>query len=278
MTELAKRSLVALFGIPILLFVIYMGGIVFSIALTIISSMALWEFYKMAEKKNAFPYKKWGIVVNILIFFFCYYFYNNFINFDYNLFIGSILFLLILFILQLFNNKNNSILNLSTTIFGIVYISLFLFCLFIIREYKYFFINSLYFNSQQLVFTIIISIWICDTAAYLIGSRFGKHKLMPSISPKKSIEGALAGFFGALLTVMTIHHFTLNFNLIHSIAIGSIIGIFGQIGDLFESQLKRDAGVKDSSDILPGHGGFLDRFDSILFVSPILLLYLMVFN
>jgi phosphatidate cytidylyltransferase len=118
-------------------------------------------------------------------------------------------------------------------------------------------------------------IWVCDSAAYYIGSAFGKHKLFPRVSPNKSWEGAIAGFIFAVVTAVAAKYLLLDYlRTDQAVILGIIVGIFGQLGDLFESLLKRDAGVKDSSNLIPGHGGVLDRFDSLLVVSPLVYLYL----
>jgi len=128
-----------------------------------------------------------------------------------------------------------------------------------------------------LIITMLGSIWVCDSAAYFIGRAIGKHKLFERISPKKTIEGAIAGFVFAILAFVGLGElFLAEIPVVHFIVGGSIVGVLGQYGDLAESMLKRDAGVKDSSNLLPGHGGALDRFDSILFVSPSYFIYLSI--
>ncbi|MBK7257385.1 MAG: phosphatidate cytidylyltransferase [Ignavibacteriae bacterium] len=125
------------------------------------------------------------------------------------------------------------------------------------------------------VLTIFAAIWVCDSAAYFAGRAFGKHKLFERVSPKKTWEGAIAGFLGAIAAFLIMQALVLPYlTVTQALVCGMIVGIFGQLGDLVESLLKRDAGVKDSSSLIPGHGGVLDRFDSILFVSPLLFLYL----
>ena len=130
-----------------------------------------------------------------------------------------------------------------------------------------------------LVISILATIWICDSAAYFAGISFGKHKLFPRVSPKKSWEGAIFGFIFAILTMILAHFLVLDFlSFNEAIILGIIIGIVGQIGDLIESLIKRDAQVKDSSSLIPGHGGVLDRFDSLLYSAPVILLYLRFFT
>jgi phosphatidate cytidylyltransferase len=111
-----------------------------------------------------------------------------------------------------------------------------------------------------------------------LGTAFGKHKLFPRVSPKKSWEGAISGFVFAILTMIAARAIILDFfSLWDVIIIGIIVGTIGQMGDLVESLMKRDAGVKDSSSIIPGHGGIFDRFDSLLLSAPFIYLYLFYF-
>jgi phosphatidate cytidylyltransferase len=125
------------------------------------------------------------------------------------------------------------------------------------------------------IISVLATIWICDTAAYHIGSIAGKHKLFPRVSPNKSWEGAIAGFIAAIASAVAAKYLVLGYLPISgAVIIGVIVGVIGQLGDLAESLLKRDAGVKDSSTLLPGHGGIFDRFDSLLLVAPCVYLYI----
>ncbi|HRP01869.1 MAG TPA: phosphatidate cytidylyltransferase [Candidatus Kapabacteria bacterium] len=277
MKDLGKRVAVALIGIPLLLYVIYSGSIPFFIAIIIISTISLWEFYEIARNKGTQPLTILGLLVNIISLTLLYLHSINFNITQYYL-ITFLLFIICAFLFQLFRKENNSISNISITIGGLIYINLMFASLYMLREFHLFFGKVIEFNPMLLVYSFIISIWVCDSAAYFVGSKFGKNKLMPSISPKKSWEGAVAGFIGSVLSMLIFNLITNNFSIIHSLVIGVLVGTAGQIGDLSESQIKRDANVKDSSNILPGHGGFLDRFDSIMFVSPIILLYLLILS
>lgn len=146
------------------------------------------------------------------------------------------------------------------------------------------FIFMLLIANYQNVFTPLlllgafILIWVNDSAAYVVGKNFGKQKLFPSISPKKTVEGFLGGLFFACLSSYLIATYTetLNFTLWLTLAI--IVSVFGTIGDLIESKFKRQAGVKDSGTIMPGHGGLLDRLDSIIFAAPFIYLFLRISN
>jgi phosphatidate cytidylyltransferase len=129
-------------------------------------------------------------------------------------------------------------------------------------------------EGSKLVYFLLLVVWLGDSGAYYVGKTFGKHKLSPRISPKKTIEGLMGGVAASVITALVIHFtFFPEFPLLHAIIAGVILSISGVIGDLAESMWKRSADVKDSGTLLPGHGGFLDRFDSILFTAPILYSY-----
>ena len=129
-------------------------------------------------------------------------------------------------------------------------------------------------EGWKLVFFLLLVVWLGDSGAYYVGKKFGKHKLSPRISPKKTIEGLAGGMATSIIAAIVIHFtFFPNFPLHHAIIAGVLLSFAGVVGDLAESMWKRSADVKDSGTLLPGHGGFLDRFDSILFTAPILYCY-----
>lgn len=125
-----------------------------------------------------------------------------------------------------------------------------------------------------LIVPFFIMIWANDTGAYLVGRAIGKNKLAPKVSPKKTIEGLIGGIFFCIATALITSYFLPNLSIANAIGIALVVGIFSNIGDLFESALKRIAGVKDSGTLFPGHGGFLDRFDSVIFAAPATLIYI----
>ena len=129
-------------------------------------------------------------------------------------------------------------------------------------------------TGPKLVFFLVLVVWLGDAGAYYVGKRFGKHPLSPRISPKKTIEGLFGGIAVSVLTAVIVHFtFFQAFPLIHAIIAGIILSIAGVIGDLAESMWKRSAAVKDSGTLFPGHGGLLDRFDSVFYTAPILYVY-----
>ncbi len=132
--------------------------------------------------------------------------------------------------------------------------------------------------NEKILISILILIWTNDTFAYLVGKNFGKNKLFPSISPKKTIEGFAGGMFFTIISSLLLSKFYTESNLTIWIVIAVIISIFSTLGDLIQSKFKRVAGIKDSGKIMPGHGGILDRLDSIIFVIPFINLYFLILH
>jgi phosphatidate cytidylyltransferase len=268
-STLGKRVLVSVFGIPVVLGSMYYGRIALPLLASVIEIMALWELYKIAEKKGFFPVS-WPAFAMILALNADLYFRQA--RDCFWILCG---FFLISLLLELFHNKPNTTANISVTVFGAFYVSLFSFFI-LIREMPRF-SGSRYSVGGWMVLLVFITMWVCDTAAYFVGSSFGRTKLFPRVSPKKTWEGAVAGFITAVILSLIIRKFALpEIGTADAIFIGTIVGIIGQTSDLVESLFKRDAGVKDSSSLLPGHGGMLDRFDSPLLVGPIVYAYLVL--
>jgi phosphatidate cytidylyltransferase len=264
----ATRILVSAVAIPLILLVSYLGGIFFLVFVAAIGIISYYEFSGLVVKKSVYTYLPLGILSTILLIVNSYY---RFVSFELLLISIVIVFVLI----ELFRNKDSAILNLGASFLGVLYIGLFSGTIISVREY----FPENYIFGGYLIISLFITIWICDSAAFFLGTAFGKHKLFPRVSPKKSWEGAIAGFIFAVLTMITLKYILLSsFSLIDSIVIGTIIGSIGQIGDLVESLIKRDAGVKDSSNLIPGHGGIFDRFDSLMLSSPAIFLYLSFFK
>lgn len=305
-SSLPTRIAVAAVAIPAIVWAAMEGGYVFFLLIAIISGISLYEFYTLAEKKGAFPLKGLGLTVGFIVN--GAFLYNRmqvevFSYFEERgvplsmfsqlqfLLVVLLVFLLLVLLLELFRSKGSPTLNAGTTVLGVAVISLFFGTLISIRElfpygfpvHKFF--NTGFANEEQLatitrwggytVIALLASIWICDTAAYFGGLTLGRHKLFERVSPKKTWEGAVFGFAGAVITMLVARSLVLGFlRFQDALVLGGIVGIFGQLGDLVESRFKRDAGVKDSSAIIPGHGGVYDRFDSLVFVSPIVYLYI----
>lgn len=270
MTNRTIRIIVSLLAIPILLLLSWFGKLPFFILILFISLLAFKEYSDILKHNNVFVNSFIGYISIISIFINTYF---KATEFEFILLIIISMLLLI----ELFRNHGSAINNIAGTILGILFIGFFSLQIINIRD---FFSDNILLYSQggYLIISILISIWMCDSAAYFLGTAFGKHRLFLRVSPKKSWEGAIAGFSFAIISMMASKILFLDFfDWNDVIAIGVIIGLFGQIGDLIESLFKRDAGVKDSSKLIPGHGGIFDRFDSLIFSAPLIYLYLKIF-
>ncbi len=266
--QLGRRISVALVGGPIVLLAAWYGGVFFWGAALVITMTSAFEFVKILQKKIEIPSHFLTLVAVVVLFAGVYW--------------GSLEFLLtfltayilVLFITELFRDANNVIMNASTALLTFFYVGVLGVFMVAIRELPTI-ANIDYQAGGVWILTIFLATWICDSAAYFVGSRFGKRKLSPNISPNKTIEGAVGGLFGSLLTTVGVRYlFPEHLGWEQAITLGIIIGLLGQMSDLLESLFKRDAGVKDASAILPGHGGVLDRFDSELLVAPVIYFYL----
>ena len=265
---LGVRTLITVIFGPLIILSAWRGGYIFFAVIASIVVLAMNEFYDLAVKKVTSPVRTIGIGIGIIM---CFILFFNQTDVLWLLITGACL---LIVIFELFRNGVGPILNIATTILGIIYVALFLGFLILIRELPYQ-LDLNYVEGGKWVTLIFLSIWICDSAAYILGSRFGKHKLFEKVSPNKTIEGAIFGFVFSLLTAYLCYLLFLSeMALLHALVIGGICGSLGQVSDLVESLLKRDARVKDSSNILPGHGGILDRFDSEILVAPAVYFYI----
>lgn len=223
------------------------------------SLVALYEFYEMAEKKGIFINKFLGLVFGATLPF-SLYFQGE-----------SVIILVTILCLFIFNFhrrlKTNSLMSTAVTVFGIFYIS-FLFSFFAkVKHLEY---------GTEWVFYILLVTKMGDAAAYFVGTKFGKHPLIPHISPHKTIEGAVANFFTCIIVSLLSFLYIPNVGWQHFLILGIVLGVLSQLGDLAESLIKRDVGVKDSGHI-PGLGGVLDILDSLLFTVPFTHYYLTAF-
>lgn len=266
--KLGIRALVSVVFGPLIILSAWKGGIVFSALIGSLAVLALLEFYHMTSRKGSTPNKYVGVGTGVVLMALLFY---NRIDYVWVL-LAAAFFCLIT--IELFRNEPAPILNVATTFAGVMYVPLLLGFLILIREFPHS-TDLDYALGGWLVILIFFSVWICDTAAYILGSRFGRHKLFVRVSPNKTVEGTVFGFLFAIGTSYLCYLFILQeMPLMHVLIIGAICGSLGQVSDLVESLFKRDAQVKDSSNIIPGHGGILDRFDSEILVAPVVYFYL----
>lgn len=238
-----------------------------------VSMAGLYEFFILMEKVGFKPKKSVAMVVGSLIYFIiAMYSFGDF-SFAYLLFIYPLL--VVLVALELFRRSESPVTNFAFSVMGILYVviplSILNFFAYDPMYYNQMEINTNHYTSLLLVGFFVIQ-WANDTGAYVFGSLFGKHKLFERISPNKTWEGFYGGALLAVIVGIIFGQF--DGNVFHWIIVALIIVVFGTLGDLTESQIKRSCGVKDSGNILPGHGGVLDRFDGVLFSAPFVLAYL----
>jgi phosphatidate cytidylyltransferase len=263
---LLPRVLTALFGIPVVLLLIRAGGPAYAVFVFTIIALSLYEFatmMKLGSKPVQTPtLYLFGLLLPAALYFDHY----SAAQAGGDNFTGFFIALTVIGVMcyELFSPKKY-LERIGLTLLGIFMISWCLFHLVAIRGLRP--------DGLALTLLLIITVWIMDTAAYFLGKSFGRRQLS-SISPKKTWEGAAAGFIAAILTAWGISRFTGGaVSPLFAVGAGVLIGIFGQVSDIAESMLKRAVGAKDSSNLLPGHGGILDRFDSYIFLAPVIYYY-----
>lgn len=227
------------------------------------------EFYKLVEKSGSKPRKNAGLAMGVIFFLICFGMVSSLLPIkSYLIFIPA---LTILFLFEVFSERSGILQNSAITFTGFVYVAVpFSLMNFIVHPgYP----NYPVFNSSVLIGVFLI-VWIYDSMAYMSGSKFGKHKLNKKISPNKSWEGCIGGTIFALITGVVNSYFFIQLSMIEWLFLSFLVVVFGTLGDLFESIIKRRLHVKDSGTMLPGHGGLLDRFDSLLFVIPVVYVWL----
>ena len=266
----STRIIVSVIAIPLIIAACLYGEIPFLIFTLFIGLAAFGEFSKMVQNKSARVNIVLGYLSVAAIILNSYFKFSD-VN---TILIGSAILILLT---ELFRNKDSAIINIGTTLLGVLYFGILASTILLLREH-FSRDDILYAEGGYLIISILVSIWVCDSAAFFLGSAFGKHKLFPRVSPNKSWEGAIAGFVFAIIAMIVAKFYFIDFlTLLDAITIGIIVGTIGQMGDLVESLIKRDAGVKDSSALIPGHGGIFDRFDSLLLTAPAVYLYLHFF-
>jgi phosphatidate cytidylyltransferase len=258
---LGPRALVALAGIPLLIAAVYAGDWWLWALVLLISLLAQWEYYAMAAARGHHPLKLPGLAGGLLILL-CF-------RFGPGLWTGlAVLWLLSLMGLEAFKSRvENSISRISSTLFGVAYVPVMLGHMNLLR-------NDQVMPGFKLLVLILVLVWANDTGAYFTGLTLGKKPLAPRVSPKKSWEGLWGGMaLSVSVSLVLARYWVYELTLLHAGVIALGVVAFGTLGDLFESMLKRDAGIKDSGTMLPGHGGLLDRFDSLIFAVPIVYWY-----
>lgn len=268
---MAKRLISTAIGIIILILVMITNNVyIFNIALMIIGMIGIHEFYNAFKTKGAKPIPLIGYIATLGLLFVNKEIITSSEQLKNILILALPILVLVLFCKSVFSNMKNNIEDIAITLFGVIYIPFFLMFLTLTRQLQ---------HGELLVWYILLGAWVTDTFAYLIGVKFGKHKFS-KVSPKKSIEGSVAGIIATSIVFGIYTNIVVSPNLELTWAemafVGIIISLISQIGDLSASSIKRYCGIKDFGSIMPGHGGILDRFDSIIMISPFVYIFLQI--
>ena len=264
---LKKRIITALGSIPLLIAVIWFGEPWFTILVAIWGLLAAFEFYRLVAASKVSPLTYFGLIWTLLFILSPHFNYDILLPL---LLTSAVIPSLIWLLLR--RQKEGAFIGWAWTIGGIFYIGWLLSYFVALRGLE---------DGRNWVFLALFITFAADTAAFFVGRAWGKHRLAPRISPGKTWEGAIAGVFGAIIVSLLFTIPTpLQLPLIYwqAILLGLLVSVFGQLGDLVESLLKRNMGVKESGRLLPGHGGFLDRTDSVVFTGVVVYYYVISYS
>ena len=253
---LSTRIFTAFIGIPLVFACIYFGSLPFYIFMFVVMFFCVQEYLMICSK-----YKPHVILSLVMAsaFFAALKYFDSPLNTPV---IAAVIMLLVLFAVEIFGeNTDQSVSRISVSFLGVFFLPLSMIHMVYLRGMK---------GGMQLMFFMFIVVWVLDTAAYAFGRMLGKHKLAKNVSPKKTVEGAIAGIiFGVAAAAACRYIFMQDIiSLPQALVLGFVISVVGQFSDLAESLIKRDGNIKDSGKIIPGHGGVFDRFDSYMFAAP----------
>jgi len=248
------RLISASIGAPLLLGLIYLGGPYTAFLVTVLTLLALREFLQIGEHMGMHAWYKLTTIASLV------WLIGLFIDAKVWMLPAIVLWLLIGFARLALTYPKTPFTEAGFNLLAVFYTTFLLSYIYLLRQLP---------SGMEWTFLAFLLVWAADTGAYLIGRQFGRHLLAPQVSPKKTVEGSLGGLVFSILTAYLFWKIGGGTSWIPYIVLGVVIGIAGQVGDLFESALKRSAGVKDSGKLIPGHGGVLDRFDSLIFALPL---------
>jgi len=265
------RLAVILLGVPCLYFITLRGGAFFLVLIDLVILLGLYEFYQLMRSKGYEPFALLGYFCALSI---SAYAWRQGVVVPLIL-TGSLLLIMIRELMR--RDMSHSLVHIGVTLFGIMYVGWLGSHLIMLRELPASRGADGVIGAHMVFYAALVT-WATDTAAYLAGVAFGRRKLLPRVSPNKTVEGALGGLIGAALVGwVCARTFAVFITPLAGALLGLAAGILAQLGDLVESLLKRDAGTKDTAKLLPGHGGVLDRFDSLLFTVPVIYYYFRLF-
>ena len=267
MNNFVKRTLSGSLLVALIVGSILLNSYAFAVFFTLLTALAVREFHKLSNTQKNVSVNGWAASMGGVLLFICSFLFASGES-PYSVLTLYGLYVVLILITELYRKKSNPLHNWAYFILGQIMVALPFSLLSFI----------LYIDGYQpiLLLALFVTIWVNDTGAYLFGVRFGKHRLFERISPKKSWEGFVGGALAALLSGYIFSLYLTNLTLLEWILFSEITVVFATYGDLIESLLKRTVNVKDSGDVIPGHGGILDRFDSLLLATPVIFMYLVL--
>ena len=257
---MVKRVLSSIVGMLLLVLVFFWNNLVIiNVAITLVALLALWEIFQAFKQKGHKPFEVIGYTVTLAILGIG--FVNNEMTKVF-LFVILPIILFIMFCTSVLKNMKQNVIDIAITLLSVVYITFFFSFIALICHLD---------KGNYYIWYVFGGAWMTDTFAFFIGSKFGKHKFS-EISPKKSLEGCIGGIVGAVIFYIGYTYYlnmlSLELNMVMMALIGAVVSVISQIGDFAASSIKRYCGVKDFGSIMPGHGGVLDRFDSVIMIAP----------
>lgn len=272
------RIISAAVAIVLLAAVVYMGSVAIGMAVFVMALIGTYEFYRALSKGGFKPIYPAGFISCLILLYLAVSVAVPDISGAIRdntallaLALGVFALLVLLFCLLIFSNGKYSVADISVTMFGIIYVVFLFSFVTLTRNLE---------NGYLYIWLIFIGAWATDIFAYFTGVNIGKTKILPKVSPKKSLEGSIGGIVGCMAVMLLFGLYfnnVINIPLYHFAILGGICGVLSQIGDWAASAVKRAVNIKDYGSIMPGHGGVLDRLDSILFTGPAVYFYISMF-
>ncbi len=271
LSNLQQRVIAAIIAVPFLLFCVLYSDYTFLVLFLVIGVLAKLEFYKLVGSiSDNLPLTFYGTFCGVVMHVLAFFIEKGDLAYQYYYILSPLL--TFIFFIKLYKSKDEKpFKNIAYTFLGIIYVAL-PFTLFTVLA---FIKNDTY--DPNIVLGCLFLLWSSDSGAYFAGTKFGKTKLFERVSPKKSWEGSIGGLVTAMIVATIISKYYTNYSAFQWYAIGVIIVVAGTYGDLVESLFKRSINIKDSADTIPGHGGFLDRFDGLLLSIPFIIPFVKLF-
>ncbi|MFY0687899.1 MAG: phosphatidate cytidylyltransferase [Cyclobacteriaceae bacterium] len=266
-SELYRRIISALIGAAVIISALIYGEWGYFVVFFTIALLAQWEFYRLVRMQSYIPVRYFGVAIGGILFVLSFLIERGTLPSNYYFLLFPLASLI--FLIKLYKKKDeNPFVNIAFFYLGICYVAL-----------PFTLINVIVFShngnySYQILFGLMLIIWASDTGAYFAGTAFGKTKLFERISPKKSWEGSVGGAATSVAFAIVLSRFYTDLNMLEWLIVAGIVVVAGTYGDLVESLFKRSMSIKDSGNVIPGHGGFLDRFDSLILAVPFVVVFL----